>query len=552
MSKHADLASRWGLRQIPEPLADRYLAEGLWDDRTLGEILTTGLARYPHQALNVHSKIRPSRGTFAEVELEARRFAAGLAARGIGAGDVVACQLPNWREAVAVVWGATFLGAVIVPIVHYYGRREVDYILERTDVTAFVATARFGRLEFLAEAADRPTLKALDLFAVVGAVDSDLPAGAVHYDDLLAEAPYVGVATVAPDAPALVAYTSGTTAAPKGVVHSHRTLGAEIRQAATLVSTAQGKLTPAPIGHFGGMLTGAFVPVTQGVPINWLDAWDPDFVLELMLTEQITAGSGATFFLTSLLDHPGLTQAHLDLMRNISLGGAAVPNAVARRATDSGIVLTRNYGSSEHPTITGSRHGDPEQGRITTDGRPLAGVEIRIVDDEGNDVPAGVPGEILSRGPDCFVGYTDAALTPKAVDAEGWYGTEDIGILDSNGFLSITDRKKDIIIRGGENISAAEVEEVLAGLQEIAELAIVGAPDEKYGEHVAAFVRLRDPARPLQVEQLRTAAAQAGLGRQKWPEDLHLVDDFPRTPSGKIKKRELRDKLRTAGGDVSS
>jgi len=537
------LETSWGLRAIPAHLRDRYLTEGLWDARTLGELLAAGIAAHPDQDLNVHSRINPSRNTYAEVDAEARRFAAGLAARGIGPGDVVACQLPNWREAVAVVWGATFLGAVIVPIVHYYGRREVDYILERTGVRAFVVAASFGRLELLDGAEDRPALKGLDVLAVVGA--TDLPTGAIRYDDLLADAPYQGVAVVDPDSPALVAYTSGTTAEPKGVVHSHRTLGAEIRQASTLVSTETGKLTPSPIGHFGGMLTGAFVPITQGVPVNWLDAWDPDFVLELMLSEGVTAGSGATFFLTSLLDHPGLTQEHLDLMRNISLGGAAVPNAVARRATDRGIVLTRNYGSSEHPTITGSRHADPELGRITTDGRPLAGVEIRIVDDEGHDVPVGVAGEILSRGPDLFIGYTDPALTPKAVDAEGWYSTEDIGVLDDDGFLTITDRKKDVIIRGGENISAAEVEQVLlAGVAALAEVAVVAAPDPKYGEHPCAFVRLRNPAGSVTLEELRAAADAAGLGRQKWPEELHLVTDFPRTPSGKIKKRDLRDSLR--------
>jgi acyl-CoA synthetase (AMP-forming)/AMP-acid ligase II len=535
----------WGLREIPAHLRERYFADGHWDEQTLGGILTAALAAHPDQDLHVHSKIRPSRNTYAEVEREARRFAAGLAARGIGPGDVVACQLPNWREAVAVVWGASFLGAVIVPIVHYYGRKEVDYILERTEVRAFVATARFGRLEFFTDAADRPALKQLEVFAVVGAEDDDLPAGAVHYDELLHEAPYAGTADVHPDSPALVAYTSGTTSDPKGVVHSHRTLGAEIRQAATLLSIRTGKLTASPIGHFGGMLTGAFVPVTQGVPINWLDAWDPDFVIDLMISEGITAGHGATFFLTSLLDHPGLTPAHLDLMRNISLGGAAVPEAVARRATDLGILVTRNYGSSEHPTITGSRHVDPEHGRIATDGRPLYGVELRIVDDEGHDLPVGTPGEILSRGPDCFVGYTDPALTPTVIDEDGWYHTEDIGVLDADGFLTITDRKKDVIIRGGENISAAEVEQVLlAGVPAITEIAVVGAPDERYGEHPCAFVRLRDPAVTVDLAGLRDAAAAAGLGRQKWPEELHLVADFPRTPSGKIKKRDLRESLR--------
>ena len=537
------LVARWGLVPPPARLRERWLAEGLWDDRSLGEVLAPGLEANPGQAMNVHSRVRPSRGTYAEVEHEARRFAAGLLGHGIGSGDVVACQLPNWREAVAVMWGATFLGAVIVPIVHYYGRKEVDYILERTGVRAFVLPARFGRLEFLADAADRPALKSLDLLAVVGGDDDDLPPGAVHYHDLLAPEPYTGLAEVDPDSPALVAYTSGTTADPKGVVHTHRTLGAEVRQASTLVSIATGKLTPSPIGHFGGMLTGAFVPVTQGQPINWLDAWDPDFVLEVMLAERITAGSGATFFLTSLLDHPGLTPAHLDLMRNISLGGAAIPEAVARRATERGIVLTRNYGSTEHPTITGSRHVDPEHGRVATDGRPLAGVEIKLVDDEGREVPRGTPGEILSRGPDRFAGYTDPRLTSRVLDADGWYHTEDIGILDEEGFLTITDRKKDIIIRGGENISAAEVEEVLVAHEAVAEVAVVGAPDAKYGEHPCAFARLRDPAGTLTLDELREAAARAGLGRQKWPEELHLVTEFPRTPSGKIKKRELRDSL---------
>jgi acyl-CoA synthetase (AMP-forming)/AMP-acid ligase II len=535
-------------RRIPADLVERWFAEGFWDERSLGDVLAEGLAAHPTQTLAFHSKLRPWQGTFADLEHEARQFAAGLEARGIGPGDVVACQLPNWREAVAVIWGSALLGAVIVPIVHYYGRKEVDYIIERTQVRVLVVASRFGRLDFLADASDRPALSSLDVLAVVGSDEDDtLPDGAIRYTDLLADNPYAGVAQVDPDSPSLIAYTSGTTSEPKGVIHSHRTIGAEIRQTAQLLS-ATGKtprLTPSPIGHFGGMLTGAFVPATTGVPINFLDAWDADFVLELMTSVPLSAGSGATFFLTSLLDHPGLTAKHLELMHYVSLGGAAVPEAVARRATAHGIVLTRNYGSSEHPTITGSRHVDPEHGRITTDGRALGGVEMRIVDEDGNDLPAGEAGEILSRGPDCFIGYTDSALTAKAFDAEGWYRTEDIGVLDADGFLTITDRKKDVIIRGGENISAAEVEQtLLAHCESISEIAVVSGPDAKYGEHPTAFVLLRSASQSVTLEDLRAAAAEAGLGRQKWPEELHIVTEFPRTPSGKIKKRELRDSLR--------
>jgi acyl-CoA synthetase (AMP-forming)/AMP-acid ligase II len=527
---------------VPPQTAEQWRAAGFWDDRSLGELVSSHVAEHPDQTITVHSLTRPSRVSYAELAVEARRLAAGFAARGIGAGDVVACQLPNWREAIAVIWAANFLGAVIAPIVHFYGRREVDFVLERTDVRAFVCAASFGRMSYLDDAGDRPALAALDVLAVVG--DGPLPPGAIGYDELLAADPLVGVAEVDPDAPALVAYTSGTTSEPKGVIHSHRTIGAEIRQLTGLVPALPPRLRSSPIGHIGGMLTSVYAPVAQGGPIDIIDVWDPDRVIDLMTEHGLASGSGATFFLTSLLDHPRLTAQHLELMHEVSLGGAPVPEAVALRADALGLSLTRNYGATEHPTITGSRHGDPADARLRTDGRAMPGVQIRIVADDGTELPPGSAGEILSRGPDCFVGYTDPTLTDQALDADGWYHTGDIGVLDGQGYLTITDRKKDIIIRGGENISAAELEQVLMGLPVLAEVAVVGAPDARYGEHACAFVRLRDDTTDLTLDALRAAAAAGGLGRQKWPEELRIVTDFPRTPSGKISKRELRDQLR--------
>jgi acyl-CoA synthetase (AMP-forming)/AMP-acid ligase II len=541
-----DLVQQWQLRRPPAALATRWTAAGLWDDATLGDLLEEHLRAQPEQGFAVHSLIRPARGTYADVTDEARRVAGGLLAHGIGPGDVVACQLPNWREAATVIYGACLLGAVVVPIVHFYGRREVDYILERTGVRALVTAGRFGRLTYLDDAADRPALRALDLLAVVG--DETLPAGAIAYETLVGVEPWLDRADVDPDAPAVVAYTSGTTAEPKGVVHTHRTMGAEVRQIAPVLPPRPPRLTVSPVGHVGGMLTGLFTPLLQGLPINLLDVWDADRVLDLMLAEGVSAGSGATFFLTSLLDHPGLTAAHRALMPYVSMGGAAVPEGVARRAAAEGLCLTRNYGSTEHPTTTGARPTDPEEGRLTTDGRPLPGVELRLVDDDGQEVGVGEPGEILSRGPDLFVGYTDPALTAAALDAEGWYRSGDIGVLDADGNLTITDRKKDVIIRGGENISAVEVEEVLARLPLVSEVAVVGVPDAKYGEHVCAVIKLRDAASALHLEDVRSATAAAGLGRQKWPEELRIVTDFPRTPSGKIRKRDLRDQLRASAG----
>jgi acyl-CoA synthetase (AMP-forming)/AMP-acid ligase II len=204
--------------------------------------------------------------------------------------------------------------------------------------------------------------------------------------------------------------------------------------------------------------------------------------------------------------------------------------AVAERATKLGISIVRMYGSTEHPSITGGVHDDPLEKRAHTDGHPLPGVEIRLAED----------GEIESRGPDCFAGYTDAELTATVFDADGWYRTGDIGVLDDDGFLTITDRKSDVIIRGGENISAAEVEGVLARMPGVLECAVVAAPDERMGEHACAFIRGTVPT----LTEVQEAMATVGLARQKWPEEIREIADFPRTASGKIQKFVLRRELR--------
>jgi acyl-CoA synthetase (AMP-forming)/AMP-acid ligase II len=300
----------------------------------------------------------------------------------------------------------------------------------------------------------------------------------------------------------------------------------------------------APVGHGIGMLGALLLPVHLGRAIHLIDVWEPSRVLAAMLADGVTSGTGSTYFLTSLLDHPDIRPEHLALMAHIGLGGSPVPRAVTERATALGLSIVRLYGSTEHPSTTGCTHDDPLSRRLGTDGRPLPGCEIRLVDEGERDVEAGTPGEILSRGPDCFAGYTDAALTEAAFAPGGWYRTEDVGVLDDGGFLSITDRRKDIIIRGGENISAAEVEELLLTLPGVAEVAVVAAPDTRLGEHACAVVRLRPGAPEPDLASVRGHLERAGLARQKWPEELHGVEEFPRTASGKIQKFALRDRLR--------
>jgi len=538
-----DTHTDWGLRTVPAALARHYVAEGFWRDETLGQMLVDLIGRNPGLGVKMRSQRRPWSGTFADVLGAARHLAGALEARGIGAGDVVAFQLPNWVEAAVTFWAAALLGAVVTPIVHFYGAKEVDYILQRTGVRALVTADHFGHQDYLATLESiRGDAAALELVAVVG--DSEVPSWAVPFDSLLDAAPRPEPVAVDPSAPALIAYTSGTTADPKGVVHSHRTIGFEVRQLGGMQVGNPPLLVGAPVGHAIGMLSGLLVPVWRGDPINLIDVWDPGAVLAAMLEDGLAAGSGATYFLTSLLDHPDLKPEHLKLMSRIGLGGSPVPSTVTERIQSLGISAVRSYGSTEHPSTSGSRHEEPAAKRHYTDGHPLLGVELRLIDEDGRQVGAGERGEITSRGPDCCVGYTDPALTASAFDADGWYHSGDIGVLDEDGYLTIVDRKKDIIIRGGENISALEVEEVLLRIPGVAEAAVVAAPDARLGEHVCVFIRPSPGSAPVDMDSMRAHLEAAGLARQKWPEEIRVVDELPRTPSGKVKKFVLRDVLR--------
>jgi acyl-CoA synthetase len=507
------------IRTVPDALAQRYRDEGWWTDETLGQQLASGLAENSRLLFRVHSAQRPFTGAFGEVELLARRLAAGLHECGVGPGDVVAFQLPNWMEAAATFWASAFLGAVVVPIVHFYGPKELRFILANTKPRAFITTERFGRMTYdSAVCADIPTV------ALVG----------WNFESLVDIEPMADTLQSDPSGPALIAFTSGTTSDPKGVIHSHQTLAFETRQLITNYPPGGGRqLTALPVGHFIGMLGAFLIPVIQGTPIDLCDVWDPERAIALMDSDGVAFGGGPPYFITSLLDHPRFTEDHLQHLKHVGLGGSTVPSAVTRRLTDLGIIVTRSYGSTEHPSITGSHFTAPESKRLFTDGSARPGVEVRLSDD----------GEILSRGPDLCLGYTDPALTSRAFDDDGWYHTGDIGVMDEDGYLTLTDRKTDIIIRGGENISALEVEEVLLLMPAIAEAVVVAAPDTRFGEHAAAVLRLKPDHEMPTLDDVRDHFERVGVARQKWPESLHEVQDYPRTASGKVQKYVVRQQL---------
>ena len=560
----------WGMRPAPGDLGRRYVEMGWWNDQSLGALLDGQLRSHAGNDFRIWSKTRPFHATVGDVRSMARRLARSLERRGIGPGDVVAFQLPNWVEAAITFYGLSMLGVVLVPIVHFYGPKEVGFILRQSKARLFVTAERFGRHELLADLI--PLLDSLDDLETLVVVaersggrsltagdspvsapsmrghDDGWPASAVGFADLLDGEEIEAPAGVDPSSPALVAYTSGTTSDPKGVIHTHRSLGFEVRQLAGLQAARdRPHITGAPVGHGIGMLSGLLIPVYRGHPIHLIDVWEPRAVLSAMLDADIAAGAGSTYFLTSLLDSPDLKPEHLRLMAKIGLGGSTVPTSVTERAERLGISIVRSYGSTEHPSTTGCAHDELASKRLYTDGKPLEGIEMRIIGAGGEDVPPGDEGEISSRGPDRFLGYTDPRLSDDAIDSDGWYATGDIGMLDRDGYLIITDRKKDIIIRGGENVSAAEVEGLLSHMDGVAEVAVVAAPDERLGEHGCAFVRMKQGARPVNMETMRDHLASAGLARQKWPEEIRLVEDLPRTPSGKVKKFVLRDQLRSSG-----
>jgi len=536
----------FSLRTTPGPLRARYRQEALWTDDTLGGLVDACARRHAGLPLRIWSAERPFTAPLGTVHEQARRLAAGLRAAGLEPGCVVAFQLPNWSEAAVTFFALSLLGVVLVPIVHSYGPREVGFILRQSGAHALVTVDRFGRLDYAATLATlRPELPDLELVVMATAAGSSRPAGTLSFAEIASGPPLPHVPAVDPDGPAVIAYTSGTTAEPKGVIHTHRSFLAEIRQLAAIQPpNDRPALFGAPVAHAIGMLGGLLLPLYRGRAIHLTDVWRPVAVLDAMRAANLTAGSGATVFLTGLLDAPGFTAADAARIERVGLGAAPVPVAVAERAEALGIGVARVYGSTEHPSTTGSSPEASREKRNRTDGAPLAGVELRVVDEQGHDVAPGEPGEIWSRGPDLCAGYTDPALTRGAFDDEGWYASGDIGVLDADGYLTITDRRKDIIIRGGANISAAEIEELLARMPNVAEVAVVAAPDARLGERACAFVRPSPGALAPDLASVQRHLEAAGLARSKWPEELRAVEEFPRTPSGKVKKFVLRDGLR--------
>ena len=532
--------TRWSAER-----ADHYRRDGHWGGLPLHRRFERTVDLHANRVALVDGERRL---TFLELDRLSRRAARGLYQLGFGAGDVIAYQLPNWWEAVAVFLGAARIGATINPLLPMFRARELRFTLTQSGARGAIIPGNYRDVDypglwsslrgdlpqleqvFVARGDAAPGMRSLDEFL------------ATPWEQALRPAP---IASEAPDADALLLlmYTSGTTADPKGVLHTHDTLIAEVDSLARVhdLTPNDRTLMPSPLTHISGVIHGILSPALLGTSAILMDRWEPDRALELIDHERVTYMVGAPTFLQDLLAQAEAQPAHdLRSLRLFSCGGAGVSPELMRRARERfpHCVAKRVYGSTEFPTMTTTGTDDALTRGVDTEGRAIWPVEVRIADAQEQPLPAGNEGEVQGRGPECFVGYLDATLNADTFTSDGWFRTGDLGVLDPDGYLRITGRLKDIIIRKGEKISVKEVEDLIAEHPAVAEVALIPRPDPVTGERACAVVRMRAGA-AVDLTGLTAFLASKGLAKQKWPEKLEVVVDFPRTESGKI----LRSKL---------
>jgi acyl-CoA synthetase (AMP-forming)/AMP-acid ligase II len=537
--------SGWTTRLCPETVA-RFTQSGVWANQTLRDCAEQWARSSPDKAVVVNGDRQL---TFAQLYEQALHLASALRARGLRQGDVISFQLPNWSETLVINLAACIGGWVCNPIVPIYRDAEVRFILkDAQSKVLFIPTSyrsidyeqMVGRLR-----AELPQLK--EVF-VVRASSTGLP----RYEDLLSERAATPESFPAVDANAvkLLMYTSGTTGEPKGVLHSHNTLRADIDANIRFrsLTPADVLLMASPVTHITGYLYALELPFAAGITALLMDRWNAVEGCDLIERHGVTFSSGATPFLAELVGVAEQTGRSLPSMRLYGSGGAPVPPDLVRRARKAmpNCQTYRAYGCSEAPTISlGLAQGDPVELAATTDGR-VVNHEVRIVDAEtGAALDGGQEGEILTRGPEVMLGYTNPEHTKAAFDAEGFFRTGDLGRLDSRGYITISGRKKDIIIRGGENLSAKEIEDVLHQHPSVLEAAVVAMPHPRMGETPCAFVTLR-PGSSLDFDVMKAFLDQAQLARQKIPERLEILAQLPRNAAGKVLKHELKARVAEA------
>jgi len=525
--------------------------------------------RHPDREMIID--LRFGRMTYGDVVEQVERLAWALRARGFGAGDIVILQLPNWAPFIIFHLALSILGAVTVNIPVVFREQEVGGILSLTGAKAIVVPNDFRGFDF-PKMASSLAINCPDfshIFVVEGdPVGSDGPATAgkdrpalATYAELM-RAPQASIGTrenllaskpTVDDMTAL-GFTSGTTGGLKGAIHNSRILAAINTGFVKRYGLGENDriFGGSPFGHAVGFTHVVRMTVSVGASVVLLEYWDPGRALQLIHEERCTFIAGATPFLMDLVYHPDLARfENLPSLRLFLCGGASVPEKLMRDAATNlpHTFVSPLWGMTECGGVTTCPPDAPEEKCFETDGLPCDGMELKVVDADDATVANGIKGELMVRGPMVAKGYYhQPQLTKELFGADGFFRTGDQARMDEDGYIKITGRIKDLIIRGGVNISPVEIESVLFAHPKVSNVAVVGSPDPRLGERICAFV-IPVEGTDLDIAGVQDWMTMSGLAKQKWPERIKIVENFPMTPSGKVQKFKLRELLAPVSDD---
>ncbi|EET4568245.1 medium-chain fatty-acid--CoA ligase [Escherichia coli] len=529
-----------------------YRQQGLWGDASLADYWQQTARAMPDKIAVVDN--HGASYTYSALDHAASCLANWMLAKGIESGDRIAFQLPGWCEFTVIYLACLKIGAVSVPLLPSWREAELVWVLNKCQAKMFFAPTLFKQTRPVDLIL--PLQNQLPQLQQIVGVDKLAPAtSSLSLSQIIADnTPLTTAITTHGDELAAVLFTSGTEGLPKGVMLTHNNiLASERAYCARLNLTWQDVfMMPAPLGHATGFLHGVTAPFLIGARSVLLDIFTPDACLALLEQQRCTCMLGATPFVYDLLNVLEKQPADLSALRFFLCGGTTIPKKVARECQQLGIKLLSVYGSTESSPHAVVNLDDPLSRFMHTDGYAAAGVEIKVVDDARKTLPPGCEGEEASRGPNVFMGYFDEPeLTARALDEEGWYYSGDLCRMDEAGYIKITGRKKDIIVRGGENISSREVEDILLQHPKIHDACVVAMPDERLGERSCAYVVLKAPHHSLSLEEVVAFFSRKRVAKYKYPEHIVVIEKLPRTASGKIPKFLLRkDIMRRLTQDV--
>ncbi len=534
------------------PRREKMLQEGYWLNKTILDSLNEAVYQYPDKVALVSYKIEDQSEksfTYREMLHTANKISLGLKRLGVQKQDIVSCQLPNWWEFTLLYIACRRIGAVLNPLMPIFRERELSFMLKHTETKVLIVPKVFRKFDHEKLAYQlQKNIESLEHVVVVGGEGENsfekllLNHGLDNDPQILNT---LNDVTITADDIAQLVFTSGTTGEPKGVMHTANTLFSNIVPYAKRLHLSKDDVIfmGSPMAHQTGFMYGLIMPVLLKAKAVLQDVWDVNIAIDLIHKHEVTFTMASTPFLNDLSEAVLDTQQSLDSLKLFLCAGAPIPSTLVQKARQNmGVKVISAWGMTECGAVTTTRPEDDDERSFNTDGLPLPGVEVKIVDDHGEVLPPHQSGTLMIRSCSNFGGYMKRPHLNETSE-DGWFDTGDIAYLDEQGYIRIAGRKKDVIIRGGENIPVAEVESLIYLHPDIATVALVPYPDERMGEKACAIVKLKEGAHTIVLKDLVDFLKRHNLANQYLPERLEVWEDIPMTPSGKIQKFKLRDLL---------